>query len=343
MKKGKKITLISISVILSVSILLTLAFFILSYIGKKQFHKKDQNISNENVTVDDDDDSITYKDKKYVLNDNIISILIIGVDRTDIDKNLGTGKNGQADVLFLATIDAATKKASIIPISRETVTDINIYTADGKFAGTEKQPICLAYAYGDTPESCSANIMTSVKRLFYEINIDSYITVELRGISVLTDMVGGIEVDCLENIKLGGKDINAGEKINLNGSNALSYVRQRGDDLEANNRRMQRQKQFLSALINKTGNSVLNNFTNLATYYNAMTPYFQSNVSFAQITYLAQNFLSMNFGDLLNYKNIEGTVSKGEQWIEFTPDEESLLETLIDTFYIPKTENSDTN
>lgn len=340
MKKNKKVAVIIISVILAIALLLTSAFFILSYIGKKQFHKKDKHIVNENVVIDDED-SITYNENEYVLNKNIISMLVIGVDRSSLEKDFGTGNNGQADVIFLATVDTKTKKMSIIPISRETMTDINIYTTDGTFAGTQKQPLCLAYAYGNTPEECSINIMTSVKRLLYEVNIDSYVTIDMNGVSKLTDMVGGIEVDCLENIKVGGKYVNAGEKLTLNGSKALDYVRNRGTDLEANNRRMQRQKQFLSALISKTGNSVLNDFTNLATYYTNLTPYFSTNISFAQITYLAQNFLSMNLGDSLEYKNVEGTLAQGEKWVEFTADENSLLQTVIDVFYTPKKSNTD--
>lgn len=340
MKKNKKVAVIIISVILAIALLLTSAFFILSYIGKKQFHKKDKHIVNENVVIDDED-SITYNENEYVLNKNIISMLVIGVDRSSLEKDFGAGSNGQADVIFLATVDTKTKKMSIIPISRETITDINIYTTDGTFAGTQKQPLCLAYAYGNTPEECSINIMTSVKRLLYEINIDSYVTIDMNGVSKLTDMVGGIEVDCLENIKVGGKYVYAGEKLTLNGSKALDYVRNRGTDLEANNRRMQRQKQFLSALISKTGNSVLSDFTNLATYYTNLTPYFSTNISFAQITYLAQNFLSLNLGDSLEYKNIEGTLAQGEKWVEFTADENSLLQTVIDVFYIPKKSNTD--
>ena len=53
------------------------------------------------------------------------------------------------------------------------------------------------------------------------------------------------------------------------------------------------------------------------------------------MTYLAQNCLSMNLGDHLNYKTIDGTLTKGEKWIEFTADEESVLQNVIDVFYIP--------
>lgn len=335
MKKNKKIIVIVISIILAIILLLLSAFWIITAIGKHQFHKDDTNISADLVEIEDES-TITYDGKKYILNKNIVSVLVMGIDRDNVNQNLGNGNNGQADVIFVATIDTKTKKACIIPISRETMVDVNLYTGDGKYAGTQKEQLCLAYAYGNTAEESSKNVMTSVKRLLCGINISSYVTIEMDGVSKLTDMVGGVQVTCLEDIVNKKVQFYKGNKITLNGTNAMTYIQSRGEDLEANARRMQRQKQFLSALMNKTGNAVLSNFSNLTKYYNTLSPYFSTNVSFAQITYLAQNCLTMNFGDALDYKTIDGTLTQGEEWVEFTANEESVLQAVIDVFYIPK-------
>ena len=158
----------------------------------------------------------------------------------------------------------------------------------------------------------------------------------MDGVEKLTDSVGGVEVTFLEDIVAKNFNLYKGQKTKLNGDTSRTYITYRGDDTEANSRRMQRQKQFLSALMNKTGNAVLNDFSNLSKYYNTRSPYFSTNVSFAQITYLAQNCLTMNFGDALDYKTIDGTLTQGEEWVEFTANEESVLQTVIDVFYIPK-------
>lgn len=334
MKKTKKIVIIILSILLAIILALVGTFFVISLIGKSQFHKDDTHISADAVEIEDDN-TITYNGKKYKLNKNIVSILVMGIDRDNVNQNFGSGKNGQADVIFIATIDTKTKQACIIPISRETMTEVNLYTADGKFAGTKKEQICLAYAYGNSTEECSQNVMTSVKRLLYGININSYVTMEMTGVEKLTDMVGGVDVTCLENITASRFTATKGQRLHLNGSQSLSYISYRGDDTEANARRMQRQKQFLSALMNKTGNAILKDFSNLAKFYNAMSPYFSTNVSFAQITYISQNCLSANFGDSLEYKSIEGTLTQGENWVEFYIDEDSALQTVIDVFYIP--------
>ena len=336
MKKRKKIIIIVLAIILAIILALVSTFLILTYVGKSQFHKADTHISTDAIEIEDEN-TIIYNEKKYILNKNIVSVLVMGIDRDNVNQNLGVGNNGQADVVFVATIDTKTKKACIIPISRETMVDVNLYTDDGKFAGTQKEQLCLAYAYGNSTEECSVNVMTSVKRLLCGININSYVTIELDGVSKLTDLVGGIELTCLEDMKVSNANsFYKGQKINLKGETARRYIQYRGDDTEANTRRMQRQKQFLSALMNKTGNAVLGDFSNLTKYYTTLSPYFSTNVSFAQITYLAQNCLTMNFGDALDYKTINGTLTQGEKWVEFVPDEDSVLQTIIDVFYIPK-------
>lgn len=336
MNKHKKTALVILCIIFAIILVLVSTFYIITAIGKHQFHKDDTNISADTIETENDN-TITYNGKKYILNKNIVSVLVMGIDRKNINNNLGSGNNGQADVIFVATIDTKTKKACIIPISRETMVDVNLYTDDDKFAGTQKEQLCLAYAYGKSPEECSKNVMASVKRLLCGININSYVTIEMNGVERLTDMVGGIELTCLEDMTISNTlSFYKGQKINLSGYEAHKYIQYRNNDTEANSRRMQRQKQFLSALMNKTGNAVLNDFSKLGKFYSTLSPYFSTNVSFAQITYLAQHCLSLNFGDALDYKTIEGTLTQGESWVEFTADEDSVLQTVIDVFYLPK-------
>lgn len=335
MKKAKKVIVIIVAVLLALILTLVATFFILTYVGKSQFHKEDTHISTDVVEIEDET-TITYNGKKYTLNENIASILVMGIDRDGVDENFGSGNNGQADVVFLATIDTETKKACIIPISRETMVDVNLYTADGKYAGVNREQLCLAYAYGNTTEQSSKNVLTSVRRLLYNINISSYITIEMEGVEKLTDLVGGVELTCLEDILYPKFNPQKGQKLTLNGEDAHLYIAYRGDDVEANARRMARQKQFLSELINETGNEVLGDFSELTNLYTTLSPYFNTNVSFAQTAYLARHCLTMNFGDSIEYKTIEGTLSQGENWIEFEVDEESLLQTVIDVFYLPK-------
>lgn len=338
MSKGKKTLIITLSVILGIILILVSAYFAFYYSGKNKFHRSDKNIENSKISeVDNDPSLIEYQGKKYKLNENIISILFIGIDKENLSSNLGYGKNGQADCLFIMTIDTSDKSIDIIPVSRETMADVNIYADSGNFGGTQKEQICLSYAYGNSPESCSENVLRSVKRAMYGINISSYVTVDLKCIEKVVDSIGGVELVPIETIKTDNSGtIYEGKSTKLNGKKSVAYIRSRDDDIEANSRRMERQKQFLTAFASKLGNTILSNPSKLTSFYNNMKTYYYTNIDFSQVTYLASNFLAGNIGNSFKFHKIEGTLQKGEKWIEFIPNEESVLENIINVFYIEK-------
>lgn len=333
-KKTKRTLIIVISVILAILLLLAGTFAFMYYRGKSQFHKNDGNIKTDTVVLNDDD--IEYGGKIYSLNKNIVSILFIGVDKQNINSNFGYGMNGQADSLFVMAIDTLNKTVKLIPISRETMVDVDLYDNGGQYAGIKKEQLCLAYAYGNTAEQSSKNVLKSVRRALFDINISSYVTIDLMGVSRMTVKMGGVTLDCLEELKINGKIRPVGETLMLKGQSAVDYIQMRGDDEQANNRRMARQKQFLSAFASEVGNQIMDDFSKLTTYYNAMKPYMSTDLSFSQITYLATNVLTRNIGSSFDYKLIDGTIAKGEKWIEFTPDSESITKALIDVFYMEK-------
>lgn len=333
MKKKVKIFLIILSVILAVILALGVAFFILRHLGKLQFHEGDTNISVDSGEVAEDEDTVIINGKSYVRNKNIVTVLFMGIDKTNVTVGRGYGKNGQADCIFLAAIDTVKRRLTVIPISRETMVDVNTYTTEGAYSGTQNLQLCLAYAYGNSPQESSENVINSVKRLLYGINIGSYLTVDMNGIGKFTELIGGIELESIEAIKIEGADVTVGQKLKLSGKSAFDYIHYRGDDLEANYRRMQRQKQFLTALANKSGNLILNNFSRLGGYYRDMAPYFYSDITLSQITYLISSCITSNMGDMMEYKIIDGTLNMGEEWVEFYPDRDSVLGVVLETFY----------
>ena len=334
MKKKVKIFLIILSVILAIVLALGVTFVVLHELGKNQFHKGDTNISVDSAETNNDEDTVTINGKSYTRNKNIITVLFMGIDKNDVTVGRGYGSNGQADCVFLAAIDTVKRRLTIIPISREVMVDVNTYTTEGAYSGTQNMQLCLAYAYGNSPKESSENVITSVKRLLFGINIGSYITVDMNGIGKFTELIGGIELQSIEAVKIEGADVAVGQKLKLSGKSAFDYIHYRGDDLEANHRRMQRQKQFLTALANKSGNLILDNFSRLGAYYREMSPYFHSDITLSQITYLVSSCITSNMGDMMEYKIIDGTLSMGEEWVEFYADENSVLDAVLGTFYI---------
>ena len=338
MKKPLKIAVITVSVILALIIAAVSTFYILNSMGKSQFHENDRNIKNDSVT--EDEYGILYKKNRYELNEDVISFLLIGVDKDDVNANYASGINGQADTLLVVAINTKSKAVTIIPISRETLVDVDMYNISGGYVGVEKKQICLAYAYGKNTEESSKNVLLSVSRALYGINISSYISMDLGALEKISNAVGYVDVYVNENYYDPDSRISykAGQTIKVKGKSAVYYIHWRTDDVDANNYRMERQKSFITAFANKVSNEISKNFSKVINYYNMMSPYVSTNISLSQTTYLAANCLKLNLGDSLNFKSIPGKTFKHKGFSAFEPDEDKLTEIIIETFYkkIPK-------
>ena len=122
---------------------------------------------------------ITEDGRKFAYNENITTILCMGVDKDALeleDSTVGTG--GSADFLFLITLDTATGETNLIHISRDTMAEIGIYSTDGIYIESREAQICLAYAYGDGQHISCNNQVSAVRNLFYNIPINSYISLD---------------------------------------------------------------------------------------------------------------------------------------------------------------------
>lgn len=334
MKKSIRIPLIVLSCILGACVVAAGVFGGLYLSGKNLFHTNDQNIEADNIEVDENE--IIYKGNSYTLNKNIVSTLFIGIDKDDINKNEGYGENGQADSIFVMALDTKTGSVKILPISRETMVDVDVYSTSGIYAGVKNEQVCLAYAYGKTAQESCENVLKSVKRILYGINISNYVAINLDGISAITNKIGGVQVTALEDMATKNLNCIKGNSVNLKGAAAIDYIQKRDFDLEANHRRMERQKQFLKAFASASGNKIMEDYSNILTFYNTLTPYLSTNLSLSQITYVATSFVKNNIGNSFDFKSISGEHRHGEKYIEFYPDEDILLDAIIDTFYIRK-------
>ena len=58
---------------------------------------------------------VTYQGEKYVYNEDLVSILFLGVDKEAFEEGgtVGDGKAGQADALFLLVLDTKTGKSRL--------------------------------------------------------------------------------------------------------------------------------------------------------------------------------------------------------------------------------------
>ena len=292
----------------------------------------------QEIVDSNDGDTVVYKGVTYKYNYNVTAVLVMGIDKEDIQEDSTYGQNGQADSLFLATLDTEKGDVNIIPISRESMVEVDQYAVDGTYLGVTNTQLCLAYAYATDGVGGCENMVRSTSRLLYGVPINSYVAIDMDGVRAITDRIGGVTVTALDTIRDPYyKNIicTEGEQITLQGRNTLVYLRHRGTDAGANNLRMERMKQFFTAFIAKAGGNVKKDPTQLAKYYNTVSPYVVTDISLSKMTYLAGRTLSGNNWSNPRYISIAGESVAGPDHNEFHVDESSAYEAVLAAFYTP--------
>ena len=341
-KKGLKIFLWILAILLALIISLCVTVVIMIKSGEKQMTDYDDVVVEVPDIAEtlDDGKIVKYNGKKYILNENVVSVLGMGVDRSEFAKeDIETyGTNGQADTIFLATLDTVTGEIKIISLSRDTMTEIDMYSESGNYAGIHRRQLCLAYSYGDGRESSCENVVKAVERMIYGLPINSYFAIDLDAIASINDAVGGVTVKSIGDMKLpSGKQITNGQKITLKGNDATGYVRNRSIvDLDANALRMKRQVQYVQAFADKTLSMTKSDISTPIKLFDAIKKDgdLVSNLNSAKISYLTECIVKHGSVNI-DFINVDGEIKLGEnKYAEFYPDETQFFEIILDVFYI---------
>lgn len=335
----KRIIVITLCVILVLILALVGTVWGMWYAGKKSFRNKNVKLAPA-VGVEaiiNDDNSVIYDGKAYRYNENVATCLFIGVDndKTYSKGELITGNAGQGDAIYLIAIDTVTGKTTVIGVPRDTITDVDIYSKSGSFAGVKPIQICLAYAYGDGKTTSCENTAKAVSRLFYGIPINMYFSVDEKSMAALHNAVGPITVIPNETLKHHSVEITKGVKLKLTGSNVFQYLQARDDKkTNASYLRMERQldyiKKYSISVYEKTKNDLL--FP--VELYKKIKNNAVTDVSVSKITYLASVIIKNKSSAEFEYISLEGEMKKGaDNYAEFYPDEDKLFETVLKVYY----------
>ena len=182
----------------------------------------------------------TYRERE------LTNLLLIGVDWEKSENTVSGHYAGQADFLFLITIDRENKIVSTLQLDRDTMADIRVYGPLGDYTGIQKMQICLSHAYGKSDAQNCENTVWAVSRLLGGIPIDGYITLDISGITALNDALGGVTVTLEEDFSALDPEMTKGATLTLHGMQAETFVRSRMDVGDGTNAsRMQRQRTFI--------------------------------------------------------------------------------------------------
>lgn len=277
--------------------------------------------------------TVSYNGKKYKYNSNIKTYLFMGIDKEGPVEEAEDGiSGGQSDAMFLIVTNSKDKSTSVISIHRNSMTKIEACDK----AGLNKQEImgqiCLQHGYGDGKRYSCSKTVDAVSYLFYNLPISGYLAINMGGIPLLNDSVGGVEVTVLQDIIYPerGVELHAGETRTLNGNEAYSYIRSRDlNEFDSATDRLRRQEQYINGFMAKTKTVIAGDAEKATEIYDSVSEYLVTDVDFV-------NFIS----DLVTYEydesamyTVPGETVKGEKYEEYYVDDEALYDLIIQTFY----------
>ena len=278
--------------------------------------------------IGENTDSVEYK-----LNENIETVLVMGLDKFSEDVDSSSYDNDQqADFLMLFVLDNQNKTCKAIHINRDTMVEMDVLGVAGQKVGTTTQQIALSHTYGNGQNVSCRNTTKAVSNLLDGIDVTHYLSVTMDAVPVFNDLVGGVTVEVLDDFTGIDDTLVKGEKVTLMGDKALTYVRNRyGLEDSTNSDRMIRQKQYIEELYRITREKTKSDENFVLTAWQELSQYA---VSDCYEQDLLQIYEKISGYEYLGTVNIEGKSLVGESFMEFYPDEEKLEKLVLEMFYI---------
>ena len=281
--------------------------------------------------------TVLHDGKYYRYKEHMVNLLLIGVDSDNKPAApLPYGSDNQADVILVAALDTDANKMTLISVSRDTMCDIGVPDDTGEISGVAHTQLALSFSNGDgLYESCRL-CREAVSQLFYGLQFDGCAAFYMGGIGRLNDAVGGVTVSVLDDYPFtdvpGGWNMYPGQNVTLTGQQARMYIQCRRGDATGNEDRMQRQKQYMLALIGQAKARVASSPASVLPLYNAVSDYVLTDLDLGKLTYLATQAAGMSFsGDMLR---VTGQAALGDgNRVELTVDQEALYDLILDVFY----------
>lgn len=297
--------------------------------GKHQLREKAA------VIVAEKADAVANLGDEYLWRDDVFNIVCIGVDREeDMMWQYEDGRSlGQADAIFVLSIDLKSNEIRIISIPRDTMVELRMYnSAYGYYIGKTEGQIALQYAYADGGWKSCSQVEHRVSEILGGAPMDGYVAINLSCISSINDAVGGVEVTMDEDYTWINPEFAQGATVRLQGRESRDYIQRRDTDVYGSAlTRISRQKQYLKAFIYQAKFALLEDIHLPLELMDELSNYMVTSFSEEEITYLAMEALTCSYSDENMYV-LPGEIKMGEVYEEYYFDEDAVKELAITLF-----------
>ncbi|MGI6152901.1 MAG: LCP family protein [Christensenellaceae bacterium] len=285
--------------------------------------------------AENDNGIIDINGKRYAPKENVVNILLLGID-SDAERekaNMGW----RSDMIMLCTIDFDTDQISFTSIPRDSRAMVShVDKSTGKITSEALDKLNAAYAYGGGPSYYSAENAMRCTSLMLEcdglvnVPINYYISIDLGGLPKLADALDGIEVTLDQDFPdLGSK----GDTIDLKGDKVRKYLENRKQMADGETDRQRHEQEFMKAMARKiksmgavdSASALLDTFLNFG----------KTNLNLNQILSFAA-VLDKTSIDSMNFRLLEEGHPEVIDGIWFyIPHQDEMLPLMLELLYNP--------
>lgn len=184
--------------------------------------------------------------------DNIVNVLLIGVDHS-VERETWHGKKAfHADVMLVLAINTDTGTVDMISLPRDTYAEIP------GVKGRYKLNASIDCGGGWPTESGFNKVCESAEWMLGGIPVNYYYAVDMNAVKGLANAIDGVDYDVDIDFTMQGRSYKKGPQ-HMNGQGVLDYLRVRKElgELSGDKNRVDRQKRMLVAIFEKLKNSNL--------------------------------------------------------------------------------------
>lgn len=275
---------------------------------------------------------VEHRGKKYRYNEHLSNYLFMGIDtREPVTEYETRQEAGRADTIFVLSYDRVKKTVKGIAIPRDTITNIRMIAPDGTDLGTAKDHINMQYVFGDGKEESCQLMKEAVSGILYNVPIQGYCSLNMDGIAVFADILGGVEVTVPNNsLEKVNSEFVSGAKVTITKDNAEQFVRYRDTEIaQSAIDRMNRQKVYLEAVAEKVREKSSEDASLIVDIYENLEPYMVTNVGNDMLAKL----LEADFDSGTGIVDIPGEGVEGAEFDEYHVNETELYELILQMFY----------
>lgn len=269
------------------------------------------------------------------------TVLVIGTDDTGKDEKQYQGS--MSDFLMLIAYDKTDKSYAMLPINRDTITEVHLIDDKGEGEATADIQVCTAHWYGGNAEQSCENTVKAVSDMLGGIEIDGYYSIPMESIARLNNEVGGVTLTLLEDFSDIDSSMTKGNTVTLSDEQAYHYIHDRyGVGDEQNISRMKRQQQYMKEMFKKVKSDIKNNSNFANDLFKNMEDVAVTNMKAKKISKLAYEITkgtSKGFFEIDGKNKVGQSLGDGIDHAEFHADDQSKLETMKKIYGLEKRED----